>query len=63
MVFFWVIALSTSLINCEIVPAGSANQMVFDTVLPVHCQENSLQNPGWFNKITDLNQTASLGYP
>jgi hypothetical protein len=55
--------ISISLNNCEIVPATAANQMVFDTVLPGHCQENSLQNPGWFNKITFLNQTTYLGYP
>jgi len=28
--------------------------MVFDTVLSMACQENSLQNPAWFNKITGL---------
>jgi hypothetical protein len=44
------------LINFEIVPAMAAGQMVFDTALPGHCQENSLQNPGWFNKIKILNQ-------
>jgi hypothetical protein len=54
--FFWVILLSTSLINFEIVPAMAAGQMVFDTALPGHCQENSLQNPVWFNKIDILNQ-------
>jgi len=34
----------------------AAGQMVFDTALPGHCQENSLQNPVWFNKIDILNQ-------
>ncbi len=37
--------------------------MVFDTVLPEHCQENSLQNPDWFNKIIILYQTTILDIP
>jgi hypothetical protein len=51
------------LIDCEIVPAMAVIQMVFDTVLTGHCQENSLQNPVWFNKIAILDQTAYLGNP
>jgi hypothetical protein len=45
------------------VPAMAVIQMVFDTVLAGHCQENSLQNPVWFNKIAILNHTAHLGNP